>query len=64
MFLYILGGIVIFIVLVFVLICIYAFFKGTDDTSIVVEKKTALKLEKISDTEAVFFHRVPDDESW
>ena len=59
MFLYILGGIVIFLVLVFVLICIYAFFKGTDDTSVMVEKKTALKLEKISDTEAVFSTEFP-----
>ena len=59
MFLYILGGIVVFIVLVFVLICVYAFCKGTDDTSIMVEKKTVLKLEKISDTEAVFSTEFP-----
>lgn len=59
MLLYILGGTVVFFVLVFVLICIYAFFKGTDDTVIMVEKKTALKLEKISDTEAVFSTEFP-----
>lgn len=59
MFLYILGGIILFLLLVIVLICIYAFFKATDDTTIMVEKKTALKLERISDSEAVFSTEFP-----
>ena len=59
MFLYILGGLVVFLLLVIILICIYAFFKATDDTTVMVEKKTALKLEKISDTEAVFSTEFP-----
>lgn len=59
MFLYILGGIVIFFILTFLLICIYAYFKSTDDTTIMPEKKTPLKLEWISETEAAFSTEFP-----
>ncbi len=59
MFFYILGGIIGFLVLAFALICIYAFYKGTDDTTILVEKMSPLKLESISETEAVFTTELP-----
>lgn len=59
MFFYILGGIIGFLVLAFALICIYAFYKGTDDTTILVEKMSPLKLERISETEAVFTTELP-----
>lgn len=59
MFFYILGGIIGFLVLAFALICIYAFYKGTDDTNIFVKKMSPLKLESISETEAVFTTELP-----
>lgn len=59
MFFYILGGIIAFLVLAFALICIYAFYKGTDDTNILVKKMSPLKLESISETEAVFTTELP-----
>lgn len=59
MFLYILGGIVGLIIVGCAIVCLYAFKKGTDDTHILGEKKTPLKLERITETEAVFTTELP-----
>lgn len=47
------------IVLGAIVICVYAWMKGTDDTKILVEKVTPLKLESITSKEAVFSLEVP-----
>lgn len=59
MLLYIVGGIIAFIAVLSLIVCVYAFFKGTDDSVVLLEKRTPLKLESLSETEAVFSTEFP-----
>lgn len=59
MLLYIVGGIIAFIAVLSLIVCVYAFFKGTDDSVVLLEKRTLLKLESLSETEAVFSTEFP-----
>lgn len=56
---YLIMGIILLIIVGAAVIIIYAWMKPTDNTRVLTEKRTGLKLSSLTDKEAIFFTEMP-----